>query len=528
MEKSIPITRALISVFDKTGLVELASFLREQNVLIISTGGTARYLEAHNIPITDISTVGQFPEILDGRVKTLNSRIHAGILCDRSKVDHLNTLEEFDIPPIDLVITNLYPFSQVATSFPNDLEKLIENIDIGGPTMLRAAAKNHEHVAVLSSPNLYEEFIEHYRRYRGTLLSYRRQLALHVFKETHRYDAFIEKTLSQSFGANKQPDMPFSFAYERSLRYGENPHQEAALYQDISAPKEQINLSTIHSTEGKELSYNNLLDAHCALWALRCLMDKTPPSTTGAIVVKHGIPCGAAHDLSQTIALKKALASDEKSAFGGVIALGTMCDRETAEIIAGGFFEVIIAASFNEEAQQVLQKKAQLRLISIPQILSASLPSHSIRSIFGAALIQHHDSSELEKDRWSFVTNRQPSKEDLAALEFAYRMVIPTPSNAITLATADQLIGVGAGQPNRIQSAMLAIQGAKERGFSLNHAALASDAFFPFDDSVKYAAQNGIRLIIQPGGSIRDREVIQTANDLGICMVFTHRRHFKH
>lgn len=528
MEKSTPITRALISVFDKSGLLELATFLKKQNVLIISTGGTARYLEANSISVTDISTVGQFPEILDGRVKTLNSRIHAGILCDRSKADHLNTMAEFDIPPIDLVITNLYPFAKVAASCPNDVGQLIENIDIGGPTMLRAAAKNHEHVAVLSSPTLYDEFIEHYGHNQGTLLGYRQHLALQVFKETSRYDALIEKTLSQTFGTSESAEIPFSFAYERSLRYGENPHQEAALYRDISASEKQLNLCTSNSTEGKELSYNNLLDAHHAVWSLRCLMDNNASMKQGAVVIKHGIPCGAAYAKSQSDALKKALASDEKSAFGGVIALGTICDPETAEIIASGFFEVIIAAGFSEEAEGVLQKKTQLRCLSIPTILSATLPPHTMRSIFGSALIQQHDSTELQKDRWSIVTRLKPSKEEMDALEFAYRMVIPTPSNAITLAYSDHLIGVGAGQPNRIQSSMLAVQGAKERGFSLNHAALASDAFFPFDDSIKYAAENGIKLIIQPGGSIRDQEVIKTADDLGICMVFTHRRHFKH
>ncbi len=528
MEKSLPITRALVSVFDKSALVPLATFLKELNVLIISTGGTARFLEKNGFTVTDISSVGQFPEILDGRVKTLNPRIHAGILYDRDKNSHLETMAELDLAPIDLVITNLYPFEEIAQNPDSDQGQLIENIDIGGPTMIRAAAKNHRHVVILSSPDTYEPFIKHYRDHQGSMLAFRQDLAKRAFTLTARYDSLIEKTLTERFsGVNKNESAP-AFSHQRALRYGENPHQEAALYKNLSTQKGELDLSLALSTEGKELSYNNLLDSHAALWSLRCLMDNNAPHQKGAIVIKHGIPCGASTMSSLDSALKMAIRSDEKSAFGGVIALSHDCDEESARTIIQGFFEVIIAPGFSDTALSLLQKKPKLRLLTIANLLKSPLPSRSIRSIFGAALIQDHDVADLAQDQWTVMTEKKPSPKDLAAMEFAYRMVIPTPSNAITVASAHQLLGVGAGQPNRIQSTKLAIEGALERGFSLSDAALASDAFFPFDDSIRWAAEHGLSLIIQPGGSIRDHEVIKSANDLGLCMIFTHRRHFKH
>ncbi len=525
MEKPVSITRTLISVFDKTGLLPLAAFLKEKNVLILSTGGTARFLMENNISVTEISTLTQFPEILDGRVKTLNSRLYAGILCDRDKSEHLRTLEDLDLAPIDLVVVNLYPFVEVAKK-TDDLSELIENIDIGGPSMQRAAAKNHRHVSILSSPSQYEEFMEHYAKHQSTDLPFRQKLAQEAFCRTSAYDRAIESTLSKRFNQEKKAAIP-AFSFERSLRYGENPHQKAELY---SAQSEHHELSLAHldSAVGKELSYNNFLDTNAAMWSLRCLMDEDQSGLCGAIVIKHGIPCGASLKNSQDEALSTAIASDEKSAFGGVIALSHECDASTAAIIAKGFYEVLIAPRFSTDALSILHKKPNMRLLSLDNLLEAKIPSQSLRSIFGGVLVQEHDSTLLLKDQWTTVTKRKASRDEMAAMEFAYRMVIPTPSNAITLATNSMLLGVGAGQPNRVQSSMLAIEGALSRGFELKGAALASDAFFPFDDSVRLAHKHGISLIIQPGGSMRDDEVIKAADELGVCMVLTHRRHFKH
>ena len=528
MTKSTPIARALISVFDKSNLLQLATFLKEQNILMISTGGTARFLEQNNFCVTDIGSVGQFPEILDGRVKTLNPRIHAGILCDRSKTDHVDTLTQLDIPPIDLVVCNLYPFSQVATSHPDDLAKMIEHIDIGGPTMLRAAAKNHQHVVVLNNPYSYNNFIEHYKIHQGTTLDFRQDCAVQVFRETNQYDAYIEKTLIQKFSAPQTKSPSFSYTHCHSLRYGENPHQQASLYKDESILDTELNLSKVSPLQGKELSYNNFLDMQNAVWALRCLMENNTSATTGAVVIKHGIPCGAALSNNQSESLKMAIKKKKKSAFGGIIALSNSCDEHSAHLITAGFFEVVIAKEFSDTALNILTKKPQLRLVALKNILSAKLPHFATRSIFGGALVQDYDSAQINKETWSIVTRKQPSDVDMAAMEFAFRMVIPTPSNAITIASSCKLLGVGAGQPNRVQSTKLAIEGAKERDFCLEHAALASDAFFPFDDSIRYAAQHGIKLIIQPGGSIKDKDVIKTADELGLCMLFTHQRHFKH
>lgn len=528
MSQVLSIKRALISVYNKSGLTELAAFLRAEQVLVISTGNTAQFLREQGVIVTDVSVVGQFPEILDGRVKTLNPRIYAGILCDRDKPTHCRTLEELDIAPIDLVVANLYPFAEVAASPDATMEHLIEHIDIGGPSMLRAAAKNCASVVTLHRPEQYAEFMAHYQRERGTTRAYRAACAREVFAHTAQYDQTIAQELSAretnqtSLGATT-----LELFDQRPLRYGENPHQEASV-STIIRSSDYVRLSAHSSLGGKELSYNNLLDAHAAIWALRCLMDYQQTPLTGAVVIKHGVPCGAALAHAPFESIKKAIASDEKSAFGGIIGLSAPFDEACAKIIADGFFEVVIAPSFTDDAQNVLARKKNLRLLAINNLMTGSLPTVSYRSIMGGLLAQTHDTTKSEYHRWSVVTQKMPSTTEKAAADFAFRLAIATPSNAITIASPDHLFGVGAGQPNRIQSALLAISGARERGFDLTCAALASDAFFPFDDCVRVAHEHGINMIIQPGGSIRDEDVISTANQLGLCMIFTHRRHFRH
>lgn len=528
MSQVTKIKRALISVFDKSGLKDLAVFLRSEDILVISTGKTAQFLRDQGLIVTDVSTVGKFPEILDGRVKTLNPRIYAGILCDRDKEDHRATLQELDIAPIDLVVTNLYPFAAVAQSKDFSLADLVENVDIGGPSMLRAAAKNFASVTTLHSPEQYAEFIAHYQIEQGTTLAYRKRTAQQVFAHTAQYDLAIAQIFSQQFeltSAHEQSVITLTNA--KRLRYGENPHQQGLMYRTNSVPTE-VSLAKSSSLGGKELSYNNLLDSHAAIWSLRCLLDHQKNSQCGAIVIKHGVPCGAALALTSYESIKKAVASDETSAFGGIAATNMPFDKESAQAIESGFFEVIIAPSFTDDARIALANKKNLRLLAIDNLMTGTLQEENLRSIFGGVLKQTQDTTLNNHNEWTVVTKEKPSSSDFSAMDFAFRVAKATPSNAITIATSDHLLGIGSGQPNRIQSVKLAIGGAQERGFDTTRAALASDAFFPFDDCITYAHAQGIRLIIQPGGSIRDKEIISTANRLGICMIFTHRRHFRH
>lgn len=516
------IKRALISVFDKSQLSELAHFLISQQIALVSTGKTAQYLRSIGIPVEDVSTLSQFPEILDGRVKTLHPRVFAGLLFDRDRNHHWRTIEDLQIAPIDLVVVNLYPFASRAAEPDCDEKELVELIDVGGSAMLRGAAKNFASVTVLSDPRDYHEFIEHYQAFGGTDLAFRRRCARRSFSLTSAYD----HTIAARFEDDDHGGFHLDLRHEKSLRYGENPHQCARLYSyDDGA---SLKLATISSRAGKELSYNNLLDAHAAICALRNITDHRADSVQAAVIVKHGIPCGAAHDLNPHNALKKALASDPMSAFGGIVALASTFDLSCAHALGDGFFEVIIAKDFTNDALAILSSRKNLRLVSLPNILSGSLPKNTIRTICGGALVQDFDTTETSQALWTSPTEKKPSDHDMRSLDFAFRIVKSTPSNAISLATADQLLGLGAGQPNRIQSVELAIKGARARGFDLTHAAMASDAFFPFADAIHMAHAHGIRLIIQPGGSLRDKEVIAQANIYEICMVFTHQRHFRH
>lgn len=535
-DRILPIHTSLVSVFDKTNLDKLAHFFCQTSINVISTGGTAQYLKERGVNVIESDFNGLFPEMLDGRVKTLNPHIFGGILYDRNKEEHQQTIKSKAIPIIDLVVVNFYPFECMAQNPKLPVEKLIEFIDIGGPSMLRAAAKNAAYVTALIAPHCYEEFIEHYQTHKGTTLAFRQTRAFEVFDKTAQYDRIIADTLQgRIFGIKPEPTHETNAHHPltldqhpgKPLRYGENPHQKARIYPSALSDG-SINLFLLESLQGKELSYNNLLDTHAAIWTLRTLADGQQENFHHAVVIKHGVPCGAACALQPEEAISLALASDPKSAFGGIIALSSIFDEQCLWALGDNFSELIIAPGFSDEALLALSRRKNLRLLPIPHLMTAKLDSQAAKSLFGAILIQDQDKTTLDVSTWDTVTIQKPSESDLFAMKFAFCIAKATPSNAIALAYANQLIGVGAGQPNRIQSLQIALAGALERGYSLHNAALASDAFFPFPDCLSLAADHGIRLIVQPGGSMRDADIIAHANELNLCMVFTHERHFRH
>lgn len=524
----LPIKCALVSVYDKCHLDSLAAFFKAEDIMVISTGGTAGYLRERGLQVTDSSLVSQSQEMLDGRVKTMSHRIFASILYDRTNQKHIETVDTLEIPRIDLVVVNLYPFAQTALNAQVSMNELIEHIDIGGPSLLRAASKNHAYVTALHDPKEYISFINHYRNHGGTSLPFRQSCAHKVFTHTYRYDQTIASVLeNRCTPSASSPNLTLEFSAEKQLRYGENPHQKAQVFSSLQGGGE-IDVTRIKPLMGRDLSYNNLLDTHAAVWALRCLSEQQSEEQHYGVIVKHGIPCGAGLAPDTQGALTKALMGDPISAFGGIVALSGEFDLACAEKLKDGFFEIIIATHFTQCAIEFFSHKKNLRLIAINNLMRGRLDTTSYRSVFGGLLMQEHDYTAIKPELWQAVTTRKPKKIELQAMETAFRMVKATPSNAISVAYPDQLLGVGAGQPNRIQAAQLALTGAKNRGFDLSEAALASDAFFPFNDGIKLAHEYGIGLIIQPGGSMRDQEIITTANDLGLCMVFTHQRHFRH
>ncbi len=462
---------------------------------------------------------------MDGRVKTLDYRIHAGILSDRTNPSHIDTLNDLKIGLIDLVVVNLYPFATVASDEKNSIDDLIENIDIGGPAMLRAAAKNHPHVVALHKKDQYGEFLEHYEKNSGTTLAFRQRCAEQAFYYSFKYDQKIANVFTEKF-TGKDPSLSLDLTPLKALRYGENPHQQATLF-NMERQNNRVSIPARALSDHKELSYNNLLDTHAAIWALRCISDQRPIDHA-CVVIKHGVPCGAATAPSLDEAMSKAIASDEQSAFGGVFAVSSPFTESSAEVIEERFIELIVAPRFCDKALLKLARKKNLLLLPIENLMTGALDEFSYRSIFGGMLSQSHDHAGENSAEWSLVTKNIPSPKELLAMEFAFRLVKAAPSNGIAIANADHLFGVGAGQPSRIQSARLALEGASSRGFNLHNAAMASDGFFPFSDCIELAHLHGIRLVIQPGGSIHDQEIIDQADDLGMSMVFTHRRHFRH
>jgi phosphoribosylaminoimidazolecarboxamide formyltransferase/IMP cyclohydrolase len=538
----LPIRRALVSVSDKTGLPELAAALARRGVEVLSTGGTATVLRECGCTVKEVAEHTGFPEMLDGRVKTLHPKIHGGLLARRDFASHLEQIAAHDIAPIDLVVVNLYPFEKIAGQADASWEELIENIDIGGPSMLRSAAKNHDAVTVVCDPADYDDVIVALDVVGGTAHAQRRRLALKVFARTASYDAAIAARLALKHEL-EQPDdrreacasaglgefLPLIGKRTSSLRYGENPHQQAAVYKVASG--NELDLASVEPLQGKELSYNNLLDADAAIYALRCLVDGSEGGPA-AVVVKHNTPCGAARAASTADAWKQALAGDPVSAFGGIVAIAGTVDGACARELSNTFLEVIVAQRFDDEAREFLAKKTQLRLLELPGLVTRPLPRHAVRSIPGGLLVQQHDRVPSSVRDGTVVTTRAPTEAEWLALDLAWRLCAPVKSNAITLANTVngqvRLIGAGGGQTSRVDSARIAVSKATEHGHSLKGAASGSDAFFPFADGLLVLADAGITAVAQPGGSKRDDEVIAAANERGIAMVMMGARHFRH
>ncbi|MBN1614361.1 MAG: bifunctional phosphoribosylaminoimidazolecarboxamide formyltransferase/IMP cyclohydrolase [Deltaproteobacteria bacterium] len=518
------IRRALISVTDKQGIVDFARQLAAFGVEILSTGGTAAQIRGAGLAVTDVSEYTGFPEMMDGRLKTLHPKVHGGLLALRDKDEHLRAAKAQGIEMIDLLVINLYPFEKAVADESCTLEAAIENIDIGGPAMLRAAAKNYPFVTVLTDPGDYMKILEEMRQNGGKVSEATNfALAVKTFQLTARYDAAISNYLGglTPYGGEEKtfPDtFTVQFARAQDLRYGENPHQKAAFYREPDA-----NVSAVANAvqiQGKELSYNNIMDSDAA-W--QAVSDFDLPA---AVVMKHANPCGAATSEGAIVeAYEKALQADPVSAYGGIVALNRPVDRRAAEELAKIFLEVIIAPGFDEEAKAVLGAKKNVRLLSIPLPAGGASAGYDFRRVVGGLLVQERDRNDLDIRKARVVTKRPPSEEEYQALSFAWRVVKHVKSNAIVFATKDQLVGVGAGQMSRVDSVRIA---AMKANLPLRGTVMASDAFFPFRDGIDFAAEAGIRAVIEPGGSIRDEEVIAAADEHGMAMIFTGIRHFKH
>ena len=523
---------ALLSVSDKRGLVPLAEALHHRyGYQLLSSGGTAKVLKEAGLPVTPVADHTGAPEILGGRVKTLHPRIHGGILARRGDPSHEADLIAQEIAPIDVVVVNLYPFLETVADPAVSWDTAIENIDIGGPTMVRSAAKNHAHVAVLTAPDQYDRFLAALDASGGALSdAVRRQLAVEAFAHTAAYDAAITRWMQvrpelRDTDDPTAADLPWleALPLRQRLRYGENPHQHASWYSSKSGWGGAIQL------QGKELSTNNLLDLEAALATVREFgygtTGRHPASRAAAVVVKHTNPCGVAMGDGTAAALSRALDADRVSAFGGIVALNGCVDATAARELTGLFLECVVAPAFSPEAREILAAKANLRLLELsPDSIDSASHDH-VRSILGGVLVQDLDDQPVSSDDWTVATERVPTAREREDLCFAWQLVRHVRSNAIVVASEGQSLGVGAGQMNRVGSAQIALQAAGERS---RGAVLASDGFFPFDDTVRLAAEHGITAVIHPGGSKRDGDSIQACNELGLSMLLTGRRHFLH
>lgn len=513
------IKRALVSVSDKTGIVDFCRGLSQLGVEIISTGGTKNLLSKEGIPVIGISDVTGFPEVLDGRVKTLHPAVHSGLLAVRDSAEHQAQMKELGLDYIDLVVVNLYPFQETIAKPDVTYEDAIENIDIGGPTMLRSAAKNHAFVSVVVDSSDYSKVLDEIASGGDTTLDTRKRLAAKVFRHTAAYDALISDYLSNVNGDPLPERLTVTYEKIQDLRYGENPHQKAAFYRKPLAAADT--LTSAEQLHGKELSYNNINDANAALQIVKEFEEPA------VVVVKHMNPCGVGIGESIYEAFRKAHEADPVSIFGGIVAANRIIDEATALLLKEIFLEIILAPGFTDEALAVLTQKKNIRLLKVNGLeLGANRKSQLVvTSIDGGMIVQESDVHSLQESDLKVVTDRAPSEEELKQLLFAWKVVKHVKSNAIVLAKDDMTIGVGAGQMNRVGSAKIAIEQA---GDKVKGSVLSSDAFFPMGDTVEAAAKAGVTAIIQPGGSVKDEESIQMANKYGVAMVFTGIRHFKH
>ncbi len=516
--------QALISVSDKTGIIEFAKSLSEIGYSILSTGGTARSISETGIPVTEIGDYTGFPEMLDGRVKTLHPKVHAGILSRRDIATHVQALKEHEIPTIDLVVVNLYPFAQTVAKPDCSLEDAIENIDIGGPTMVRAAAKNWEHVGIVTDPEDYSRIIDELGNSKEKTLSRETRFSLcqKAFSHTAAYDSNVSNYLTSLSLANDRSEYPsqinVNFSKVQDLRYGENPHQTAAFYKDFSSiPGSLANYAQI---QGKELSYNNIADSDAA-W--ECVKSFDDPA---CVIIKHANPCGVAVGTDCLEAYRKAFSTDPTSAFGGIIALNKTVSAETASAVSEQFVEVVIAPGFVDEAIEIFSKKQNVRLLQIS--LDKDLNEFDYKRVGGGLLVQSSDAKNVTETELKVVSKISPTEQQLSDLLFAWKVAKFVKSNAIVFCGNGMTLGVGAGQMSRIDSARIASIKANNAGLSLENSVVASDAFFPFRDGLDVLKTAGASAVIQPGGSMRDDEVIAAADEHKMAMVFTGIRHFRH
>lgn len=530
MTDLVPVRRVLISVSDKAGLDSLAAGLARHGVELISTGGTAAKLRENGAVVRDISELTGFPEMMDGRVKTLHPKVHGGLLGVRDNPEHVAAMEQHGIGAIDLVVVNLYPF-EATVARGADREEIIENIDIGGPSMVRSAAKNHAHVAIVTDPADYAELLGELDANDGaTSLEFRKRLAAKAFSLTAAYDSAISDWFARVDQGQHFPEMrTMASKLVMPLRYGENPHQKAALY--VSAGPHTSGIAQAEQVQGKKLSYNNLNDANAALELVAEFRDGPPT----VVIVKHANPCGVASGETLLDAWRQALACDSVSAFGGIVAVNRPLDAETAEAITQIFTEVVVAPAADDDARAIFARKKNLRLLLTGQLPDPSRPGQTVAVIAGGILVQDRDNGHITRDQLKCVTKRQPTEQEVADCLFAWTVAKHVKSNAIVYAKDGATSGIGAGQMNRRDSARIAAAKAKEAAETNGWpeprtvgSVVASDAFFPFADGLLAAVEAGATAVIQPGGSIRDDEVIAAADDAGLAMLFTGMRHFKH
>ena len=529
MTDLVPVRRALISLSDKGGLEELAAGLARHGVEIVSTGGTAAKLRESGAEVRDISDLTGFPEMMDGRVKTLHPKVHGGLLGVRDNPEHSAAMEEHEIAPIDLVVVNLYPFLNTVMSGA-DRDTIIENIDIGGPSMVRSAAKNHGHVAIVTDPGDYPALLEQLDANGGTTIEFRKKLAAKAYALTAAYDSTISQWFAFADQGERWPEIwTRASKLKMPLRYGENPHQQAALYLPIGPAARGV--AQAEQAQGKELSYNNLNDANAALELVSEFRDGEPT----IVIVKHANPCGVATRTTLLDAWKEALACDSVSAFGGIVATNRPLDAATAEAITEIFTEVVVAPDADDDAKAIFARKKNLRLLLTGALPDPARPGQNVAVIAGGILVQERDNGMVARDQLKCVTKRQPSEQEIADCLFAWTVAKHVKSNAIVYAKDGVTAGIGAGQMNRRDSARIAAIRAREAAEANGWAeprtigsAVASDAFFPFADGLLAAAEAGATAVIQPGGSIRDEDVIAAADEAGLAMLFTGMRHFRH